>query len=98
MFVRCWEGQSSAQGGPWTSSVVVVGDGCVRMAGGALHLVFVSLFTLVPALHTTLNVDEINSVHYAIDILHKPVIKDQVSGALVGGDVLLLTASTCIDC
>ncbi|XP_063873973.1 protein OS-9-like isoform X1 [Scylla paramamosain] len=48
------------------------------MAGGALHLVFVSLFTLVPALHTTLNVDEINSVHYAVDILHKPVIKDQV--------------------
>lgn len=49
------------------------------MAGGTLYLSFFSLFTLVPAFHTALNVDEINSVHYAVDILNKPVIKDQVS-------------------
>ena len=53
--------------------------GCVRMAGGLLYVAFLSFFTLVPALHTTFNIDEINAVHYAVDILHKPVIKDQVS-------------------
>nr|XP_045624943.1 protein OS-9-like [Procambarus clarkii] len=37
-----------------------------------------SLFTLATALNTILNVEEINSIHYAIDILNKPVVKDQV--------------------
>ncbi|XP_066954532.1 protein OS-9-like isoform X2 [Macrobrachium rosenbergii] len=37
-----------------------------------------SLFIAVKSLNTVLNLDEINSIHYAIDILNKPVIKDQV--------------------
>ncbi|XP_050714455.1 protein OS-9-like isoform X2 [Eriocheir sinensis] len=48
------------------------------MAGAAMYLSLCSLFTLAAAFHTALNIDEINSVHYAIDILNKPVIKDQV--------------------
>ena len=33
----------------------------------------------VYSLNTYLNVDEINSIHYDIDIMNKPVLKDQVS-------------------
>ncbi|XP_068202661.1 protein OS-9-like isoform X2 [Palaemon carinicauda] len=36
------------------------------------------LFIVTESLNTVLNLDEINSIHYAIDILNKPVIKDQV--------------------
>lgn len=36
----------------------------------------------VSALNTGFNVDEINSMDYAVDILNTPVVKDQVSWLL----------------
>ncbi|KAK7080147.1 Protein OS-9 [Halocaridina rubra] len=47
-------------------------------------LCFFLLFTTCQCLNTVLNLDEINSIHYAIDIINKPVIKDQV----FEGDIL----------
>nr|XP_053633104.1 protein OS-9-like isoform X1 [Cherax quadricarinatus] len=44
--------------------------------GGYIFIGFI--LTGAAALNTVLNVDEINSIHYAIDILNKPVVRDQV--------------------
>ncbi|KAK8744618.1 hypothetical protein OTU49_000534 [Cherax quadricarinatus] len=44
--------------------------------GGYIFIGFI--LTVAAALNTVLNVDEINSIHYAIDILNKPVVRDQV--------------------
>ncbi|CAL4065749.1 unnamed protein product, partial [Meganyctiphanes norvegica] len=35
------------------------------------------LVTITYALNTVLNVDELNSIHYAVDILNKPVLKEK---------------------
>lgn len=48
------------------------------MPGAAAWLVFSCLSVVAAALNTVLNVEEINSIHYAVDILSKPVLKDQV--------------------
>ena len=40
------------------------------------------LLTITNALNTVLNVDELNSIHYAVDILNKPVLKEKVSRKL----------------
>ncbi|XP_042210793.1 protein OS-9-like [Homarus americanus] len=47
------------------------------MPGSSGYIIICSLITVVTAVNTVLNVDEINSIHYAIDILNKPVVKDQ---------------------
>ncbi|XP_071545027.1 uncharacterized protein [Panulirus ornatus] len=48
------------------------------MAGITAWILLSCLSVVAAALNTVLNVEEINSIHYAVDILSKPVLKDQV--------------------